>query len=72
VSLDDPLQLLVFARASDCTCDWTAEIKWQSGSDRGSIPLVREDELLRVISEESVTSSYLGIPSEHRWEPGYP
>lgn len=72
VSLDDPLQLLVFARASDCTCDWTAEIEWQSGSDRGSIPLVPEDEPLRVAGEESVTSSYLGVPSERRWKPGYP
>lgn len=72
VSLNDPLQLLVFARASDCTCDWTAEIEWQSGSERGSIPLVQEDEPLRVVSEESVTASYLGVPSEDRWEPGYP
>jgi hypothetical protein len=67
VSLEDPLQLLVFARASDCTCDWTAEIEWQSGSDRGSIPLTQEGEPLRVVSEESVTSSYLGVPSG--WEP---
>jgi hypothetical protein len=72
VSLDDPLQLLVFARAHDCTCDWTAKIKWQSGSDRGSIPLVQKNEPLQVVSEESATSSYLGVPSEHRWEPVYP
>ncbi len=67
VSLDDPLQQLVFARANNCACDWTAEIEWQSGSDRGSIPIVQEDEPLRVVSEKSVTSSYLGVPSEHRW-----
>lgn len=71
VSLNDPLQLLVFARSSDCTCDWSAEIEWQSGSDRGSIPLVQKDEPLRVVSEKSVTSSYLGLPSD-RWEPSYP
>ena len=70
VSLDDPLQLLVFAQADDCTCDWTAKIEWQSGSDRGSIPLVPKDEPLRVASEKSVLTSYLGVPSG--WEPGYP
>jgi hypothetical protein len=62
VSLTDPLLLYLVARTQSCHCEWSAEIPWVSGGERGAI----------VIDEGHAVTYSAGLPHygeyDNRWK----
>ena len=50
VSLTDPLQIQLIARANDCDCRWTASVAWQSGSKSGTLAINDDGQPFRLVS----------------------
>jgi hypothetical protein len=60
VSLTDPLLLYVVANASKCDCQWTAEIPWVSGSEKGVIRIDDGGEPFHLIGIDGLASYVSG------------
>lgn len=60
VSLTDPLLLYVVAKADFCDCEWSAEIPWVSGGQRGTIEIDNHGEPFRVVGEKVLNGYTIG------------